>query len=136
VNETENQISDQAPNQTPQTLEPTVDQQERTWAMFCHLAGLAGYIMPFGGSIIGPLIFWLIKKEEYPLVDDQGKEAVNFQITMTILAVICVVLSLKLTGCFLVVALILLNLIMITIASLKANTGQKYRYPFAIRLIK
>ena len=55
------------------------EKQERTWALFCHIGALAGFIFPFG-NIIAPLVIWLIKKEEYPLVDDQGKESVNFQI--------------------------------------------------------
>src|SRR6476469_8907749 len=63
-----------------------MDRNERMWGMFCHLAALAGYIgIPFG-NVIGPLVIWLIKKEDYPFVDDQGKESLNFQITILIAA--------------------------------------------------
>ena len=112
-----------------------ISKEERTWGMVCHLSALAGYLIPFG-NIIGPLIVWLIKKEEMPFVADQGKESLNFQITMAILAAICVVLIFVAVGIFLLFALGIINLILVVIATIKANDGQIYRYPFALRLIK
>lgn len=76
-----------------------ISKEERTWGMVCHLAALAGYLFPFG-NIIGPLIVWLIKKEEMPFVADQGKESLNFQITMAILTAICIVLVFVMVGFF------------------------------------
>jgi len=67
------------------------------WGMFCHLSTLCGYVMPFG-NILGPLVVWLIKKDEYPLVDDQGKEALNFQISITIWTVIAAILCIIIIG--------------------------------------
>ena len=64
------------------TMEIT-NKDERMWGMFCHLAALAGFIIPFG-NIIGPLIVWQIKKEEFPFVEDQGKESLKFQISIFI----------------------------------------------------
>jgi len=55
------------------------DPTEKQWGMFTHLAGLATFIIPFG-HIVGPLIIYLIKKDEYDFVKDQGKEVLNFQI--------------------------------------------------------
>ncbi len=112
-----------------------ISKEERTWGMVCHLAALAGYLFPFG-NIIGPLIVWLIKKEEMPFVADQGKESLNFQITMAILAAICIVLIFVVVPFFLLIALGILNLILVVIAAIKANDGVIYRYPFALRLIK
>jgi len=134
-----NENQDQVPNQPPplpvQTPGQAMDKQERNWAMFCHLAALSGYLVPFG-FIIGPLVVWLIKKEEYPLVDDQGKEAINFQITMTICFIVSVILVFVLIGILLLPALAIFNIIMIIVATIKANNGERYRYPFAIRIIK
>ena len=134
-----NENQDQVPNQPPplpvQTPVQSTDKQERNWAMFCHLAALSGYLIPFG-FIIGPLVIWLLKKEEYPLVDDQGKEAINFQITMTICFIVSALLVLVLIGILLLLALAIFNIIMIIVATIKANDGVRYRYPFAIRLIK
>ena len=127
--------TDQAQPQVVQK-KPGLDQkQERSWAMFCHLGALAGYIIPFG-NIIGPLIIWQIKKAESELVDDQGKESVNFQISVAIGYLICVALAFVLIGIPLLIALGIFNLVMIIIAGLKANEGQKYRYPVCIRFIK
>ncbi|HEX3125403.1 MAG TPA: DUF4870 domain-containing protein [Rhodanobacteraceae bacterium] len=108
--------------------------EEKQWALFAHLSALIGYIIPFG-SIIGPLVIWQIKKNEMPFVDDQGKEALNFQITVAIIAIICLVLVLILIGILLLWALAIANLVFIIIAALAANNGQAYRYPFAFRFI-
>ncbi len=74
-----------------QTPGPPLDQKEkdsRLWGTLCHLSALAGFVIPFAGCVIGPLVVWLLKREEFPFVEDQGKEAVNFQITMIIAAAV------------------------------------------------
>jgi uncharacterized Tic20 family protein len=111
------------------------EKEARTWAMFCHIGAFAGYIIPFG-HIIAPLIIWLIKKDESSLVDDQGKESLNFQISMTIYAIIALLLTLILVGYILFVALMIFDLVMVIIAAVRTNSGEKYRYPLCIRLIK
>jgi uncharacterized protein len=114
---------------------PTKD--EKMWAMFCHLAALSGFVVPipFAG-IIGPLIIWSLKKDEFPLVADQGKEAMNFQITVAILFVLFLLLLFVCIGAFLLTALGIFNLVFVIIAALKANEGMQYRYPMSIRFIK
>ena len=114
---------------------PVVNRDENMWAMLCHAAALVGFIIPLG-NIIGPLIIWMMKKDQFPLVDDQGKEAVNFQISMTIYYLIAAVLILVIIGIVLLVVLGVFSLIMTIIAMIKANSGERYRYPLAIRLIK
>jgi len=109
-------------------------QDERMWGMFCHLSALAGYIIPLG-SIIGPLIIWSIKKDEYPFVDEQGKEALNFNISMVIYILISVILIFVVIGILMLIALGIFQLIMIIIASIKANNGESFRYPLSIRFI-
>jgi uncharacterized Tic20 family protein len=108
---------------------------ERTWAMLCHISTLSGFIIPFG-NIIAPLIIWMIKKDEFPLVADQGKEVVNFQISLTIYILISIVLIILLIGIALLIGLGLFDLIVTIIGAMKANEGEKYRYPLAIRFIK
>ncbi len=114
---------------------PPTNRDENMWAMFCHLAALAGVIIPFG-NIIGPLVIWLIKKDEYPLVNDQGKEAVNFQITMTIFMIVSAILILILIGIVLLIGLGVFAVVMTIVAMVKANEGVAYRYPLNIRFIK
>ena len=106
--------------------------------MFCHLAGLAGLLIPAIGCVIGPLVVWLVKKEEFPFVDEQGKESLNFQITMLIYATVVGLLFFVCIGLILAPALAIAYLVLMIIAAIKANDGYHYRYPkyFIIRLIK
>ena len=109
-------------------------QNARTWAMFCHLGAFAGYVIPFGG-IIGPIVVWAMKKDQYELVDDQGKEAINFNISMIIYYIVAAILILALVGIFLLVALFFFRIIITVIAAIKANEGVRFRYPLCIRFI-
>ena len=123
--------------QQPDASETSVtepSQDEKTWGMLAHLSALAGFVIPFG-SIIGPLIVWLMKKDEMPFVNDQGREALNFQITVGIGFIICFVLMFVLIGIPLMFALVIFTLVMTIIAAVEANKGNSYRYPFALRLI-
>jgi uncharacterized Tic20 family protein len=116
-------------------MNETNEKQSRTWGMLCHLAGLAVYIgVPFG-NILGPLVVWLIKKEEFPFVDEQGKEALNFQISITIYGIIAGILIIVLIGIPLLLGLLVAHIVLIIVAAIKANEGESYRYPFTIRLI-
>jgi len=114
-----------------------VDQkQERNWGILCHLSALVLFIgIPFG-NIIGPLVVWLIKKNELPLVDQEGKESLNFQISMTIYASAAAILILLLIGFPLLIGLMITDLILTIIAAVKVSNGESYRYPLTIRLIK
>lgn len=124
-------------NQSGVAPRPAVmdQKQERTWAMFCHLGALAGYIIPFG-NIIAPLIIWLVEKEESELVDRQGKESLNFQISIVIYCAVAVPLILLLIGIPLLLALGIFDLVMVIIAAVKTNSGEDFRYPLCIRFIK
>ena len=107
---------------------------ERVWAMLCHIATLAGFVFPLG-NIIGPLVIWLIKKDEFPLVADQGKEAMNFQISMTLYILVSVILIIVVIGIPVLIALGIFDLIVTIVAAVKANEGIKFRYPLTIRFI-
>jgi uncharacterized Tic20 family protein len=116
---------------------PTMDsttKEERTWAMFAHLSTFAGHFIPFG-HIIGPLVIWMIKKDELPLVNDQGKEALNFQITMTFAFIVAALSLFIVVGFVLLPAVWLFDVIVTIIAAVKANEGVAYRYPLCLRLV-
>jgi uncharacterized Tic20 family protein len=108
--------------------------EERTMGMLCHLLAFSGYLIPFG-HLIGPLVMWLVKKDESAFVDANGKESLNFQITVTIATVVSGILCLLLIGFLLLPVVIVGSLVLTIIASIKANEGTVYRYPFCLRLI-
>jgi uncharacterized Tic20 family protein len=138
MNENENQVPPAAappPDSGAATAPVAGSNDERMWAMFTHLSALIGLCFPFGW-LIGPLVVWLIKKNEMPLVDDQGKEALNFQLTMTIAFLVCCLLMLVLIGFLLVFVVGVFDLIMIIVAAVQANNGVRYRYPLTIRFIR
>ena len=122
-----------------------ISSSERQWAMFAHLSAVAAIWM-FGLGLVGPLIVWLIKKDEMKFVDDQGKEALNFQLNIVLLGVTLGIISIPLVVVTfglvmllvvpLATGLVVLDIIFAVIAAMKANSGEAYRYPYIIRLIK
>ena len=110
-------------------------QEERSLGLACHLLALAGLVGPFG-NILGPLIMWLVKKDQSSFVDDQGKEALNFNITISIAGFIAFLLMFVVIGGLLLPIIGIFWLVMTIIAAVKANGGERYRYPLTIRLIK
>lgn len=123
-----NYASIQPPPDKPPYV-PTQD--ERTWALLAHLSGLiAGMVaVPF----LGPLIVWVIKKDESPFVGDQAKEALNFQIALLIAVVVCIATCI---GIIVAPIVGIAGLVFSIIGALEANKGVYYRYPYTIRLIK
>ena len=116
-------------------MEITPSKDERTWAMLSHFSALCMFIFPLG-NILAPLIIWLIKKEEMSFVEDQAKEVLNFQISMTIYLLISGILCFILIGIPFVIGLGIFNVIITIIAGIKANDGISYRYPINLKLIK
>lgn len=112
------------------------DAEARLWAMLAHLAGFLGYFIPVIGSVIGPLIVWQLKKDLHPFVDEQGKEALNFQITVLIALFISFLLMLVAVGFLLIGIVVVGAIVLMIIAAIKAHEGAPYRYPFCLRLIK
>lgn len=114
----------------------------RTFCMLVHLSALAALIVPFG-NIIGPLVLWLLKRDQSPEIDEHGKESLNFQISMSIyiaaLSAVAFILMFVLIGFLLVpviAILFIIDIVFVIIASIKANDGQMYRYPMTIRFVK
>lgn len=112
-----------------------VSRNEKNYAMFCHLVAFSTFIIPFG-SIIGPLVMWLIKKEESEFINYHGKESLNFQISIAIYAIISGILALVLIGILFLIALGIIWIVFVIIASVKTSEGEEYRYPLTIRFVK
>lgn len=106
-----------------------ISQDDKTMALLAHLGGIL-----FG--FIPSLVIWLIKKDTSEFVADQAKEALNFQITLIFGYILSFILVFIVIGIFLIWALAIANLVLCIIGGIKANSGEQYRYPFAIRLIK
>ena len=124
------------PPATPPPAAPRTD--EKTWAMACHLISLAGYIVPIPvANVLGPLILWQIKKDEMPVVDVNGKESLNFQISILIYEILSVPLFCVFgVGFVLLAAVAIFGLVCVIIAAVNAANGKTYRYPLCIRMIK
>jgi uncharacterized protein len=117
----------------PPAYVPTAD--ERSMAMLAHLAAFAGFFVPLLGHIGGPLIVLLVRGDSSPFVSYHAREALNFNITVTLLAFVFGAL------CFVLIGFPLLGLLMIgwfvftILAALRARDGYGYRYPFTLRFI-
>lgn len=107
----------------------SIPQTERTMAMLCHL--LAIFV-----GFLAPLIIWLLQKDQMPFVDEHGKESLNFQISILIYGAISGILTFVVIGAFLAAAVIIFAIIEIIMASMAANEGKSFQYPFCIRLVK
>ncbi len=112
-----------------------LSESEKNWAMFCHLSAFAAFFFPFGG-IIGPLICWLSRKDEFAWVDENGKASMNFQLSVLLYMVLAIPLCFILIGIPIVIFLVFLKVICIIIASVKASKGEKFKYPLAIPFIQ
>jgi uncharacterized protein len=106
-------------------------QDERTWGLLAHLSSLIAWLI--GLPFIGPLIVWVIKKDESPFVGDQAKEALNFQIAVLIASLICTITC---VGLIILPVIVVGDIVFTVMAAMEANKGVYYRYPYTIRLIK
>lgn len=105
------------------------------WSVFCHLAGFLGMIIPLG-NILGPLVIWLMRRHEFALVDENGKEAINFQISATIYFFVSIALILLVVGALFVAIVSVFWVVCMIIAAVKTSQGFSYKYPFSIKFIK
>ena len=126
----------QEPLDSHETREGLIpDKDELMWSTFAHLGFLAGLIIPFG-NVVAPLVIWLVYKDRSSYVEYHSKEALNFQLTVTIAMVASGILVLLLIGIFLLIGILLLALVLSIVAAVKANNGEYYEYPFTIRFIR
>jgi len=104
--------------------------------MFIHLSALSAFIGVPLGHVVGPLVLWLIKKDQNPTLDAHGKEALNFQISSMIYACVSALLIFVLIGIFLLPAVLIANFALTIVGAVKANNGEFYRYPLTIQFLK
>jgi uncharacterized protein len=108
------------------------DHNERTWGMLTHLLALSIFIgIPFG-NVIGPLIVYLIKKDEYEFVAEQGREVLNFQITWSLILIISAILIVVGIGFVMLIAFGIAWLVLVILGTVSASNGTSYKYPFTI----
>lgn len=111
-------------------------EKERTWGMLAHLSALAFFVMPPIGIVLGPLAVWLLRRDQSPYVEAHAREALNFNITVLLGWVACLLLLLVFIGVLLGAALFVTWLVLILVAAIKASEGASYHYPFALRFVK
>ncbi|WP_251358511.1 DUF4870 domain-containing protein [Kangiella sp. TOML190] len=111
---------------------------EKSWSMFAHLAAFVAMVplIPVIGMVLGPLVVWLLKKESMPLVAENGKEALNFNISMFIAYCVALILCFILIGIPLLFGLIIFHFIVTILAAIKASEGGVYKYPFSLKLVQ
>ncbi|RKZ34240.1 DUF4870 domain-containing protein [bacterium] len=118
--------------ETPETpeIEPDVEitSDEKNMALLAHILGIVL-------SFLGPLIIWLIKKDESKFIDHHGKEALNFQLTMLIAYIVGGILTMVVIGACIMLAVWVLIIVYSIIAAMAANKGEWYKYPLTIRFI-
>jgi uncharacterized protein len=112
-----------------------VDQEVRNTAVAAHLSTLAGLLVPFG-SVIGPLAVWLTRRDRDPFIDDTGREALNFGISIAIYGLAALVGALLLVGIPLLIVGVIAWVVLASVAAVKASQGQAYRYPLTLRLVR
>lgn len=111
---------------------------EKSWSMFTHLAAFVAMVplVPVIGMVLGPLVVWLMKKESMPLVAENGKEALNFNISMFIAYCISIILMIIVIGIPIFVGLVIFHFIVTILAAIKASEGGVYKYPFSLKLVQ
>ncbi len=120
------------------------DSNARNWAMAIHLSALLGWLGNGVLWVAAPLVLWLLKRNESPFIDDQGKEAVNFHLSLIIWGalgfVVCLPLFFIVVGVFIFVLLVgvlfVVQVVFSVLAAISASSGQPYRYPLTLRLVK
>ncbi len=122
-------MEDQNFSQSKEIKYANVSSDERTLAILVHVLSIFFWIFP-------GLIIYLLKKDESPYVAEHAKEAMNFQISLTIFYIIGIITLILLIGIFILIIASVLSLVLCIIATIKASDNILYKYPFSIRLIK
>ena len=111
-----------------------ISDDDRTWGILVHAVAFVGFFFPFG-NIIGPLIVWAIKKDESQFVDENGKQAVNFQISWTIWLIIAAFSMLILIGFILLPLVAIAWFVLVIVAIIRASNNTVYEYPLTLEII-
>lgn len=119
----------------PPPLSPATTGEDRLWGALAHLSAFAMYFTGIG-HIVGPMVIWLWKRDTDAFVAGEAKEAMNFNISVTIYAAVALLLCLVVIGFPLLVALHTFQIVCIIVGGLKAADGRPFRYPLNLRLVK
>lgn len=106
----------------------------RNWALAAHLSAFLGAWVAL--AFLGPLVVWLVKRDDHPFVEMHAKEALNFNLSVLLYAVVGVVLVFVLIGIVLLAAIGVMWIVFTVLATVRASNGEPYRYPFTIRLVR
>ena len=117
------------------TLAAAVGQEVRNTAVAAHLSTFAGLVVPFG-SVIGPLAVWLTRRDRDPFIDQAGREALNFGISIAIYGAVVLVAALMLVGIPFLIVGVVAWVVLASLAAVKASQGHSYRYPLTMRLVR
>jgi uncharacterized Tic20 family protein len=117
------------------TLAGAVGQEVRNTAVAAHLSTFAGLVVPFG-SVIGPLAVWLTRRHRDPFIDQAGREALNFGISIAIYGAVLLVAALMMVGIPFLIVGVVAWVVLASLAAVKASQGQIYRYPLTLRLVR
>ena len=112
-----------------------VYREDRQMLLFAHLSQLLNLFTGFGGFLV-PLVIWLTQKDKVEHMDKQGKQIMNFQLTMILAALVAVPLMLILVGFVILAGVALLTLIFPIINAIKANDGEPTHYPLSIKFFR
>ena len=129
------QVLDDGPEVSPQSNARPWNMEVDSYCTLMHFSQLAGAIVPFAGFIM-PIVMWTTQKDKDPLIDEHGKNIVNFMLSAILYGIIFAILILVVIGVFLLIGLGILSLIFIIIGGIQASEGRVYKYPLTIRFIK
>jgi len=114
--------------QPEETVQPEISKDARNMAMLCHLLGIAGFF--------APLVIWLNEKDKHKFVNEHGRAAMNYQISIIIYYLASWMLCFIIVGFFMLIALVIMHIIFVIMGAVKASGGKPWRYPIAIRFLK
>lgn len=114
------------------------ERKEQRCILLCHLSALFGYVVPFIGNVALPFVLWSKNKNESPLIDHHGKQAVNFQATVSIATILVTIFSISVFefGVAILPILSAANIVFIITATIKTSEGSRYQYPVSLRFLK
>lgn len=119
----------------PPPMSDVLSKDERNWGAIAHASGAVLSLTTIPG-VFAPLIIYFVKKDESAFVADQSKEAINFYITTLIATLAMIPLFFCGIGIIGFIAIVVAAFVLSIIAAIKASNGERYRYPFTLRLLK
>ena len=112
----------------------TTSPDEANWAVAATLLTFSGFIVPLA-NIVGPLVVWLVKRDDSPFVEAHAREALNFQLSITLYLIIAGMMIYLLIGFLLVPLIVIFDVVATILAALRASRGELYEYPLCLRLV-